>query len=702
MFLVIIASFQIATNIHPYNKQETTQQSNNPIQNEKSLALINNNGVISFSNYQTLKAILSRYLNLYKSALIQYGSPYYLLLYGITGELEQTVGTPVPTMTAAENGVVGSSGSPSYSKTNVQVSGIDEEDIAKTNGKYIALLSRNSTLIVYKAYPPEELAKAYSISLIQFIEKYVTGPNLTLAVIQGNKTVEVLGQIHLLSTDPRGLYITNESIIAIITGTYGVTYTYSNGFRYIVPVKMVTWVLKLDFKGNLLNAYWVDGELVSSRFATATHDVVLVTREPIALPLGGSPVEPGTINGPVLPQNIYLVGLPNFYSILTWLNINDWTASNAAVLGDRATTVYMPSPNTLYLVARSFQDIAVILEDIGVKYEAHPATTENGLNEVYISITKTAATASTSNQKGEQSIVESYSSVNNFTLVEIEVNDNEIQVAATANITGYISKQWQIDEYNGTLRIVTYDLDKKSVSLIILNSTTLNTISKLSDIAVNERIHAVRFIGDRLYLVTYRNVDPLFYIDLSNPKNPRIVGYLKAPGFDDYIHPINSTLLIGVGRGEDWRNIRISTYRIEPNGTIKVLSRESIEHSWSPVLSSSGGHKAFLFYGEKGLIIIPVQDLYWKDIYVGLAVVKINETTGKLEVLKILKLFSTNSTAVTQETYQKIYRTMNRVRGLYIDNVLYMVNTEAEPYVIAYNSTTLTPIISSQPAFPVK
>jgi len=707
VFLVIVASFQIATNIHPYNKQTTTSQPSNSIQNEESLALINNDGVISFSNYQTLKVILDRYLSLNKPTIIQYGYPYIGLLYA-KEEAVQAVGTPVPTttvatMTTAENGIASNSGSPSYSRTNVQVSGIDEEDIAKTNGKYIALLSRNGTLIVYKAYPPKELDRAYSISLLQFIEKYNTGTNLTLAVIQGNKTVETLGQIRLLFANPEGLYITNESVIALVTGTYGVAYTYGYGPQYTIPVKTVTWVLKADFKGNLLNAYWVDGNLVSSRFVAATQDVVLVTKEPIVLPLGGSPIKPETINGPVPPQNIYLIGPPNFYSILTWLNINDWTGRNAAVLGDEATTVYMPSPNTLYLVARSFQDMFVILKDMGIKYEVHhSAITASGSNEIYISIAKTPTATKANKQEETSLIVELYPRVNNFTLIKAEMNGNEIQIIATANITGYINKQWQMDEYKGMLRIVTYDFEKKSVSLLILNATTLDTISRLSDIAINERIHAVRFIGNRLYLVTYRNLDPLFYIDLSNPKNPRVVGYLKAPGFDEYMHPINSTLLIGIGRGEDWRNLRISTYKIESNGTIKVLSRISIEHSWSPILNREGGHKAFLFYKEKDLIVIPVQDLYWKDIYTGLAVLKVNETTGKLGVLKILKLFSTNSTAVTQETYQKLYSTMNRVRGLYIDDVLYMVNTEVEPHIVAYNLTTLTTIISSQPAFPAR
>ncbi|MCE4614457.1 MAG: beta-propeller domain-containing protein [Desulfurococcales archaeon] len=710
VFLVIIASFQIATNIHPYNNQTTTSQSTSSMQNEESLALINNNGVISFSNYQTLKVILDRYLSLYKPLIVQYGYPYMGLLYA-KEEVVRAVGTPyvpattVATMTTTANGIASNSGSPSYSKTNVQVSGIDEEDIAKTNGKYIALLSRNGALIVYKAYPPKKLDMAYSISLTHFIGKYNTGSNLTLAIVQDNKTVETLGQIHLLFANPKGLYITNESVIAVITSTYGVAYTYGYGPQYTIPVKTVTWVLKLDFKGKLLNAYWVDGDLVSSRFVAATQDVVLVTKEPIALPFAGSPIEPETINGPVPPQNIYLIGPPNFYSILTWLNISDWTERNVAVLGDEATIVYMPSPDTLYLVARSFQDMFVILRDMGIKYETqHSTTAVSGSNEIYISIAKTATTTEANKQEeiAPVPIVRLYPRVNNFTLIKAEMNGNEIQIVATANITGYISKQWQIDEYNGMLRIVTYDFEKKSVSLLILNATTLNTISRLNDIAVNERIHAVRFIGDRLYLVTYRNIDPLFYIDLSDPKNPRVVGYLKAPGFDEYMHPINSTLLIGVGRGEDWRNLRISTYRIEPNGTIEVLSRISIKHSWSPVLNSEGGHKAFLFYKEKDLIVIPVQDLYWKDIYAGLAVLKINETSGKLGVVKILKLFSTNSTAVTQETYQEIYRAMNRVRGLYIDDVLYMVNTEIEPYIIAYNLTTLTPMISSQPAFPNK
>jgi inhibitor of cysteine peptidase len=103
--------------------------------------------------------------------------------------------------------------------------------------------------------------------------------------------------------------------------------------------------------------------------------------------------------------------------------------------------------------------------------------------------------------------------------------------------------------------------------------------------------------------VTARIVDPLFAINVSDPLHPRILGYLKAPGFDAYLHPINETVLLGVGYENS--SLRVSLYRITPNGTPVVLDRLYLGHALSPVLSMRGGSRAFLYVPEKSLALIP-------------------------------------------------------------------------------------------------
>ena len=90
-----------------------------------------------------------------------------------------------------------------------------------------------------------------------------------------------------------------------------------------------------------------------------------------------------------------------------------------------------------------------------------------------------------------------------------------------------------------------------------LNSK-METIGKLENLAEKERIYSTRFIGDRLYMVTFLRIDPLFVIDLSNPNKPEVLGELKIPGFSDYLHPYDENHIIGIGKEtgtNDWGGV---------------------------------------------------------------------------------------------------------------------------------------------------
>ena len=97
--------------------------------------------------------------------------------------------------------------------------------------------------------------------------------------------------------------------------------------------------------------------------------------------------------------------------------------------------------------------------------------------------------------------------------------------------------------------------NKQTNSLYVLNSR-LETVGKLEDIAPDERVYSVRFNGDIGYFVTFRQVDPLFSVDLSNPANPKILSALKIPGFSEYLHPFGEGLLLGIGMEADFETGR--------------------------------------------------------------------------------------------------------------------------------------------------
>lgn len=122
--------------------------------------------------------------------------------------------------------------------------------------------------------------------------------------------------------------------------------------------------------------------------------------------------------------------------------------------------------------------------------------------------------------------------------------DGEVKYIATGEVTGTLLNQYSMDENNDYFRITTTSSDGNS--LYVLNSK-LEMIGELKNLAKGEKIYATRFIGDKCYVVTYKTVDPLFVIDLSNPTNPKLLGELKIPGYSTYLHPLGENYLIGFG-----------------------------------------------------------------------------------------------------------------------------------------------------------
>ncbi|MEK7217830.1 MAG: beta-propeller domain-containing protein, partial [Patescibacteria group bacterium] len=151
-------------------------------------------------------------------------------------------------------------------------------------------------------------------------------------------------------------------------------------------------------------------------------------------------------------------------------------------------------------------------------------------------------------------------------------------------------------------------------NLYVLNQS-LETAGKIEDIAPGERIYSVRFLGDRAYMVTFRNTDPLFVIDTSDPRNPRILGQLKIPGYSDYLHPYDENHLIGFGKDTEeakdrqdfawYQGMKIAVFDVTDVSNPKEMHKEIIgdRGTDSPLLQN---HKALLFERDRNLLAFPV------------------------------------------------------------------------------------------------
>ena len=216
------------------------------------------------------------------------------------------------------------------------------------------------------------------------------------------------------------------------------------------------------------------------------------------------------------------------------------------------------------------------------------------------------------------------------------IRDGRISYKATGLFPGYLLNQFSLDEYQGNIRVAaTTDYSGqgsgRSSGVYILDPD-LRIIGTLENLAPGEKIYSARFMGEMLYLVTFRLMDPLFAIDLSNPKHPVVrSGELKIPGYSDYLHPYDETHLIGIGKdtkenppenGVRPMGLKIALFDVSDYNHPQEVGHVNIGSVGSDS-EALRDHRAFLFDREKNIMVIPVKEVSesvtggtWQGTYV--------------------------------------------------------------------------------------
>jgi uncharacterized secreted protein with C-terminal beta-propeller domain len=164
-------------------------------------------------------------------------------------------------------------------------------------------------------------------------------------------------------------------------------------------------------------------------------------------------------------------------------------------------------------------------------------------------------------------------------------------------------------------------VDANNVFVLEQQGRNLEVVGGIRGIAPTERIYAVRFIGDTGYVVTFRQTDPLFVVDLTDPTAPALRGELHVPGYSGYLHPFGDDHLIGIGRDGDEtgviRGLQLSVFDVSnpddpTRSAIHTLPYGDGSYSWS---EAEHDHHAFTFFASRGLLAIPVtlEDYGWED-----------------------------------------------------------------------------------------
>ena len=195
------------------------------------------------------------------------------------------------------------------------------------------------------------------------------------------------------------------------------------------------------------------------------------------------------------------------------------------------------------------------------------------------------------------------------------IDRGSIRYTSTGYVPGSLLNQFSLDQYEGNLRVATTAEGNQYNSVYILDPD-LKIIGKLEHLAPGEKIYSARFMSDILYLVTFRQTDPLFVIDLSNPDQPGVLGELKIPGYSDYLHPYDRTHLIGIGK-DTYENsgggvvpagVKIALFDVSDLNNPRLIDSRVIgeKGSDSSVLTD---HRAFLLDKERNILALPIKEI---------------------------------------------------------------------------------------------
>jgi uncharacterized secreted protein with C-terminal beta-propeller domain len=184
----------------------------------------------------------------------------------------------------------------------------------------------------------------------------------------------------------------------------------------------------------------------------------------------------------------------------------------------------------------------------------------------------------------------------------------------SGEVRGTVLNQFSMSEHEGHLRVATTEQDQNGrgngeshVFVLRDNGQILEVVGQVGGLGRGERIYAVRFIGSAGYVVTFRQVDPLYTLDLSNPTRPRVVGELKLLGFSAYLHPIGPGLLLGVGQDATpegrTKGTQVSVFDVSNLASPRLLRQRALGQGQSP---TEFDHHAFLYWEPTHLAVVPV------------------------------------------------------------------------------------------------
>lgn len=498
-----------------------------------------------------------------------------------------------------------------YSTTNIQVEGVDEADIIKTDGEFIYLIS-NNTIIILKAYPTEE--------------------------------AEVLSRISFNGTI-RGIFI-NEDKLAVFEDEYGFYAVYEEAVSSIAP----------------------DSELIMPSYETPKTYIKVYDISDRKNPVfkRDFAIDGNYFNSRMIGDYVYVIANQYTYMIENDVVLPKLYSGNETE-EIPAIDIYYYNVSDYYY---TFTSIVALNVQNDTQEPTHETVLLGGSRAIYVSMNNIYLTFPEYPMEADE--------IERTAIHRIGIDKDSITFEATGVVPGYVLNQFSMSEHNGYFRIATTSRNNAGTfrestthNNIYVLDMDLNVVGKLEDLAPDETIYSARFIGDRCYLVTFEQIDPFFVIDVADPTKPKVLGYLKIPGYSDYLHPYDENHIIGIG--EEDGNLKLSLFDVTDVTAPAETAKYLVQAQWSYSLALQD-HKAFLFDKSRQLLALPVSiNLGWVsedgDIYRSMSYWQ-----GAYIFDLSLEQGFTLEGNITHHHADQFEGSLEVKRILYIDNVLYTVS----------------------------
>ena len=577
-----------------------------------------------------------------------------------------------------------SSDESSYSTTNIQVEGVDEADIVKTDGDYIYVLSDQALKIIdirqqSEGNPPSVIAEVgidlYATNML-LSPKPEGEDNLsdTLIIVSRGDW----NQLRLIQVNIDNRESPEVTADFVIDGNY-------TGIRLadnIVRLVMTSQPLGFDWEtpsGSGLRAedkaLEANKEIIRnselSNWVPAYKDNLIEDSKTDSL------IDCSQMLVPHIPSGL------NTLSIMTFnasekLNAGDWQAIGLAADG-----------HSIYATADHVY--------VATSEDADTSSVDDSVTRLRI---KLAADLKTIIHKfGIERPRESEAEASR----ELPPITRPIYMAS-GEVVGSLLNQFSMDEYQGDLRVAvtiedfSENTQENHIKILRPEKGILEEIGTITGLGIDERIFAVRFMGSQAYIVTFRQIDPLYALNLSDPTNPKALGELKITGFSSYLHSVGENLLLGVGQEANQdgviEGLQISLFDTsdptDPRRVNQLLLEDILDLGEADNIDTSGSsspvehdHRAFLFYEDSAFI---PYGIYWSSYShrewgneAGILVVKVKD--GTLVVENILKAVrEKNNNQIDREIY------LEPIRTIVVDDLIYGITYSGE--LIVWEAST--------------